>query len=160
MDWEHLFHTQNILDKHIAANHQLAPEQLMDKKILALLVEVGELANETRCFKFWSNKQQSEKSVILEEYVDGLHFILSIGLDRSFSYESGAVASSSDITEQFNRVFEQIIVLKRNPSKETYKELFDTYITLGYSLGFTEQDIMSSYDDKNKVNHQRQEQGY
>lgn len=49
--------------------------------MLALLVEIGELANETRCFKYWSNKPASEREVILEEYVDGLHFILSIGID-------------------------------------------------------------------------------
>ncbi len=62
--------------------HDLQPKKIVKKKkMLALLVEIGELANETRCFKYWSNKPASEREVILEEYVDGLHFILSIGID-------------------------------------------------------------------------------
>jgi dimeric dUTPase (all-alpha-NTP-PPase superfamily) len=41
---------------------------------------MGELANEVRCFKFWSYKLPSEEKVILEEYVDGIHFITSLAI--------------------------------------------------------------------------------
>ena len=65
-----------VLQKNMTYNRKI-----VKRKMLALLVEIGELANETRCFKYWSNKPASEREVILEEYVDGLHFILSIGID-------------------------------------------------------------------------------
>src|SRR5688500_20051556 len=51
------------------------------EKCLALLVELGELANETRCFKFRSKKPRNDDSVLLEEYVDNRHFRLSLGLE-------------------------------------------------------------------------------
>lgn len=74
MDWKKLFDMQKELDTYIETNHNVKQAELLDKKILALLVEVGELANETRCFKFWSKKKPSERDVIIEEYVDGIHF--------------------------------------------------------------------------------------
>ncbi len=86
MDWNQLLNMQNELDRHIESEHGLQNADLVDKKILALLVELGELANETRCFKFWSKKAPSEQEVILEEYVDGIHFILSLGIEIGIQF--------------------------------------------------------------------------
>ena len=84
MQLEKLFNMQQALDQHIEEKHELQHEDLFNRKVLALLVELGELANETRCFKFWSIKPSSEKSVVLEEFVDGIHFILSLGIECGF----------------------------------------------------------------------------
>ena len=84
-----LFELQRKLDQRIIVNHNLQEDFLLKKKILALQVEIGELANETRCFKYWSKKGPSEKSIILEEYVDCIHFILSIGIEKN--YETAAL---------------------------------------------------------------------
>ncbi|MBM7571968.1 dUTP diphosphatase [Aquibacillus albus] len=161
MNWEKLFRMQKQLDSYIQTTHQLESVNLFDKKVLALLVEVGELANETRCFKFWSNKAPSEQSVILEEYVDGLHFILSLGLEKEYSYNKEYISQSElSVTDVFNTVFEQIIAFKQDPSKEKFTQLFQQYISLGSVLGFSEEDIQTAYFDKNKINHERQNQGY
>lgn len=60
---------QKVLDTRIIEEHGLEGQNLFYNMILALQVEIGELANETRCFKHWSNKGPSEKEVILMEYV-------------------------------------------------------------------------------------------
>ncbi len=57
MNWELLFQSQKQLDDHIEKEKGLQGQDLLDKKILALQVELGELANEWRWFKFWSNNQ-------------------------------------------------------------------------------------------------------
>lgn len=77
MNLAKLFQLQENLDERIRKEHGLQGESLISKKVLALQVELAELANETRCFKFWSNKKASAKEIILEEYVDCLHFILT-----------------------------------------------------------------------------------
>ncbi|WP_138415404.1 dUTP diphosphatase [Aquibacillus sediminis] len=161
MNWDQLFTMQEKLDTYIETNHNLQASDLVNKKILALLVEVGELANETRCFKFWSHKDASERQVILEEYVDGLHFILSLGLESNFRYDAGPIPSSTeDVTTLFNHVFEQIIAFKQTISKETYHQMFTAYLALGNSLGFDETSVKQAYYEKNKVNHERQDKGY
>ncbi|WP_243291217.1 dUTP diphosphatase [Bacillus sp. FJAT-47783] len=157
-----LFDMQRELDKRIEMKHELQNESLIERKLLALLVEIGELANETRCFKFWSLKPPSEKKIILEEYVDGLHFLLSIGIELNMTAVNipSPEPSKEDLTTQFLMIYEDISRFKNNRSKEHYIQLFHRYLNLGVSLHFTMDDVYHAYVSKNEVNHERQNQGY
>lgn len=163
MNWETLFTMQQQLDQRIETEHGLENEDLFRKKVMALLVELGELANETRCFKFWSTKPSKEDEVILEEYVDGLHFILSLGLEKEYRY-MGQVeqqeTGEDSLTEQFHKVFGEVHLFQESPTEMHYQQLFKMFIDLGVKLGFSEQSIQDAYFQKNEVNHQRQEDGY
>ncbi|MUK86900.1 dUTPase [Ornithinibacillus sp. L9] len=161
MDWSSLFSMQKKLDSYIESNHQLENKDVFHDKYLALLVELGELANETRCFKFWSNKPRSSDSVVLEEYVDGIHFILSLGIEKGLYYHSIELENTSvSETEQFNSIFELCVKFNNNPVQENYDRLFYNYLLLGQILGFTEVDIQDAYFKKNEINYERQNQGY
>lgn len=161
MDFSQLFEIQRQLDKKILENHNLQGRKLINFKVLALQVELGELANETRCFKYWSKKASSERAVILEEYVDCLHFILSIGLEIDFTNITvkGELQEHS-LSEQFLGLFNQISLFYQTQSKQNYKILFTLFLSLGNKIGFTMDEVEDAYMDKNKVNHQRQEQNY
>ena len=161
MDWNQLLNMQNELDRHIEREHGLQDADLVDKKILALLVELGELANETRCFKFWSKKAPSEQEVILEEYVDGIHFILSLGIDIGIrSIDEPEVLEEGDPTEEFLKVYSEVNRFSEERSIENLLALFQQFLQLGRVLGFKSEDIFKSYLKKNEVNYQRQQEGY
>lgn len=161
MDIFGLYKTQEKLDNRICMEHGLAGMNLIPDKILALQVELGELANETRCFKFWSSKGPSPKGAILEEYVDCLHFILSIGLESKLT-DIGLVKvnNTNGLTGQFQNVFARIIAFQCKPTHSNYEKLFSHFLLLGNKLGFTGQEIYLAYLEKNKINHQRQDEGY
>jgi dimeric dUTPase (all-alpha-NTP-PPase superfamily) len=54
-----LFEIQAGLDAEILKNHPIQPgEDRLEKKHAALLVELGEMFNEWRAFKFWSDDQK------------------------------------------------------------------------------------------------------
>lgn len=107
---------------------------------------------------------------LLEEFVDCLHFILSIGL------ELGIIAIQEKnlnlVDERLNNItimFHQIYACASNlywskhygiPSMFDYIELFQCFIKLGEMLGFTWDQIEQAYFAKNAVNHQRQKDGY
>lgn len=161
MNLVELYKIQKELDDRIYEEHNLEGKNLIPAKILALQVELGELANETRCFKFWSNKGPSSKETILEEYVDCLHFILSIGLDNNFTnIDLGQIDNSKDLVEQFQDIYVRIVTLQYESKIDNYKKLFDNFLLLGKKLGFTKKEIYDSYIQKNKINHQRQDEGY
>lgn len=161
MDWKKLYSMQEQLDKYIQSNHDIKDRDLFQDKYLALLVELGELANETRCFKFWTTKSRSQKSTVLGEYVDGVHFILSLGIDKGFHYYSKSLHSNEKTeTEQFNDVFEACVLFKNEPSALNYDNLFTSFLLLGDKLGFSEHDIQSAYYKKNEINYERQNEGY
>ncbi|MEC1770599.1 dUTP diphosphatase [Schinkia azotoformans] len=157
-----LFELQKELDTRIEKEHGLEQADLMDKKIMALLVELGELANETRCFKFWSKKPAAARDVILEEYVDGVHFILSIGLELKLQDQVTLDPKDEyrDLVEQFQLVFASIIEFRKQLNLENYHNIFNEYIILGKLLGFSSDDIEKAYKLKNEVNHKRQNSGY
>lgn len=170
MDLKKLYKLQNALNEKINKVHNLDDEKRIYHKILSLQVELGELANETRCFKYWSLKKPSNKDIILEEFVDCLHFILSIGLELEFdflnfssleiSYDNSSVNSDLELTKAFLELFEQIILFKNDLGFESYKVLFQDLLNLAHLLGFKICEIEDAYYRKNQINHKRQEEGY
>ncbi|WP_226646447.1 dUTP diphosphatase [Mesobacillus subterraneus] len=158
-----LFKMQKALDGHIESQHNLEQEDLFDRKVLALLVEIGELANETRCFKFWSVKPASEKDIILEEFVDGVHFILSLGIECGFEELetiSQIQLNEQDATKQFLAIYEYVQKFRVSRSKQDYVHLFQSYLKLAQLLGLNEDQIEQAYIKKNEVNYERQRNGY
>ncbi len=163
MDFEKLFQMQKGLDSHIEEKHGLQDEDLLSKKILALFVELGELANETRCFKFWSVKPASERAVILEEFVDGIHFILSLGIECGFDqkpFDLEVSGSALSVTEQFLCVYERINIFQKNRGFDAYKGLLESYLQLAAIMKFNSSEIEIAYFAKNEVNYQRQQSNY
>lgn len=196
MNLSKLFETQRKLDERIVKEKGLEGQNLLAKKILALQVELGELANEHRGFKFWSNdreprtrkyltpytEQDSHLGVgaqwvnpLLEEAVDCLHFALSIGNDVGFKFpndihlEPLVEANHYNSTlEQFNALYGTIsdlnLYIGKEDSQEMNAELYEpvlfTLLALTEKLGFTWEEIVEAYFEKNKVNHERQSSGY
>lgn len=163
MQLEKLFKMQRGLDQHIEEKHGLQNEDLFDRKVLALLVELGELANETRCFKFWSVKPSSEKSVVLEEYVDGVHFILSLGIECEFQnldFILDLEPSTVSTTEQFLFIYQKVNEFKESKNEFDFKTLLQSYLQLGSLLGISYEEMEKAYFTKNEVNYQRQQNNY
>lgn len=203
-----LFELQAQLDADITAKHPAAEgEDRFGKKVLALLVELGELANEWRGFKFWSKDQQArtkelivcnecagtgdelwydryeyvrcevcngaghgnERNLLLEEYVDCLHFILSIGNDVYGGLNGAQIrevlrdAEESDETVNIESTF--IVLFSCVPGVLLgvyfeYRNVLTIFLNLGLQLGFTWEQIEQAYYSKNKENFARQERGY
>jgi dimeric dUTPase (all-alpha-NTP-PPase superfamily) len=82
-----LYDLQQELDDYIKENKKLniSKKELLVDTLLALQVEVSELANSTRAFKHWSDKESEPKERVIDEYVDVLHFFLSIGNQLNFT---------------------------------------------------------------------------
>lgn len=151
---------QAILDEKISINHNVESKDTINQRILAFLVELGELANETRSFKYWSNKQPSERSVILEEYVDGIHFLLSLTNQLNIQAVYNINENKRDLNDVFLNIYQLAGQLKENFDDENLSLLTSEYLNLGCLLGFNEKDIIKGYNQKNEKNHQRQENNY
>ena len=208
MNLSKLFKIQKQLDERIVKEKGLEGQDLLDKKILALQVELGELAQNWRGFKFWSNDQEprtkvkkvcetcggeryilisesfgfdkcsdcdgkgdfGETNPLLEEYVDCLHFILSIGLDLEIDYNKLDLletCSHLPITTIFSELMVMLpdcLLGHGKTNKESAFEMYDiclsNFIELGKMLGFTWEQVEQAYLTKNKINHERLESGY
>lgn len=151
---------QRDLDKAIMDNHGETRESTREKRILALIIEISELANETRCFKYWSYKGASPKEMLLEEFSDTLHFTLSLGLDlnrHTIEFETEAPESLTQCFIEWTKVASE---LKTDFDDETYDRCLKYLGATAHSLGFTPEEIEDAYFQKNKKNHQRQNEAY
>lgn len=180
-----MFEMQKALDERIIKEKGLEGQDLLPNLILALQVELAECANEWRGFKHWSNDREPRTCVIdkkgqtakeyyknplLEEYVDCLHFILSIG-NRLGWNDTDTIDDVvvqhliSDKGFDTAKTFSCLLSIAygfhfSNVEKRTYISLFTTFFELGNKLGFKWEQIEAAYMDKNAVNHQRQQEGY
>lgn len=158
---EELYKLQALLDKEIADNHNVTYESTHSRRLLALIIELGELANETRCFKYWSNKGPSPIEVIKDEYADGLHFLLSLGVPlkaNKFCYE--LKKNDEDLTSQFLNMYKLALSLKDNYDLSHYENAMQYYLDMALSISMNEDDVINAYKAKLKVNHVRQETNY
>jgi dimeric dUTPase (all-alpha-NTP-PPase superfamily) len=178
-----LFEIQKILDAKIIQEKNLGDMDRLPYLILALQVELGECANEWRGFKYWSKDMEprtkkvtypyvkgkefhgptiKESNPLLEEYVDCLHFILSIGLTIEIRTNAIEISDSTgeSIIVRFISLQENIIDLFNTPEEYEYEMLLNAFLGLGEMLGFTWEQIEQAYRDKNEVNHARQANGY
>lgn len=161
MNWQSLFAIQQKLDDRILMEHDLAGQDLVPQKILALQVELCELANETRCFKYWSKKPPASREIILGEYVDVVHFVLSLLIAFDVTdVDDRRRAGQVDLTAHFSYMLGLAHIITVSRSQEDLRELFAALLSLGDLLHFSEAEIEQAYLYKNSVNHQRQEQGY
>lgn len=156
-----LYELQEELDLEIAKNHSISYDSTHEKRLLALAVELGELANETRCFKFWSNKAPSAKEVIMDEYADGIHFLLSLGIPlKTEKFEYQLFENNEELTVQFHKMYSLVENLRNNYNLENYELALQYYLNIVLTLGFHAEDITNAYLSKLEVNHKRQATNY
>ena len=161
MNLDKLFKMQRELDERIIKEHGLEGQDLLPGTILALQVELGELANEWQGFKHWKVNPQP-KPKMLEEYVDCLHFVLSLGLQLKFEKYLKRIELNvyDDVTDKLILIITKVGTLRTFKMSANYVQIVEMFIGLGEMLGFTWEQIEQAYIEKNEVNHERQSDGY
>lgn len=156
MDFIRLLKIQSGLDNYIGEAKEIEIENYSLERNIALQVEFNELLNECPfIFKYWSNKE-FDRYAALEEYADTLHFLLSVGNDfgiKKYKYRAPKIRDMRLMALGINNMISRL-------RKETYAELVHHILLFGQQLGFTSEEIEDAYMEKNKVNYQRQQEGY
>ena len=155
---------QRLLDAHIL-NGRSYDEEMATKMKIARFVELGELLNDLpSLFKYWKHTAKDNRDKALFEYVDVLHFQLSllnyyrITTDKYCDYEylqffvkrMKRLHHEQDLYHML-----QLITCAQDESKAT-----SNLLKLGIMLGFTWEEIYTTYMIKNQINHARQDEGY
>lgn len=152
---------QNELDERIMLQHHETRINTQLKRVLALVVEISELANETRSFKYWSLKGPSEKDVLLEEFSDSIHFILSLGIDLG---KNSLIVECDDMDYDLSRLFlewtEASTRLIYQFDELNYMTCANYCAKVAHTLNFSEDEVIETYLKKNQKNHTRQDQAY
>lgn len=159
IDLSEILDIQKKLNKDIYETQNVSYEKTKNKLHLALMTELMELCNETRCFNYWSLKKRSTDEVILEEFADVLCFILSecifyeVDLTDVQINRYSACDDNEILTLSFIELIRLYLEIK---TKETCLSFLKSLIELGYKLGYEFSDMKQAYINKCKKNHDTQ----
>ena len=161
IDLTTLYQKQAELDQRIADNHHVSYQTTRPRRTLALLVEIGEFANATRCFKYWSNKSSEPLDVVLDEYVDGLHFFLSLGIDINTSKKTYNHTKHADnLTKQILETYRLASIFCKKQDEKSYIKAFQAFLNIPVLLKVRWSTVEKAYYKKLGENYHRQDTNY
>lgn len=131
----------------------------------AYRVELGELLQEWKQFKFWKlNKGKVNRDKMLEEWADCIHFALSLEKniigdnDDEGYYNFLSRNIEKDVKKYYNEENKIYSIIDR--CFTNFDFLLENTLALGLKLGYTLEELEQAYWRKNKINWERIEGGY
>lgn len=148
MDIANFFPNQKEVDSKIIIDSSLTDYKVLARKNLQLQIKLGQLADETKCYKYWIEEDViCDSNSIFEKYILCFRQILSIGLDKNYSDVTNVVVTPSEycLSDQFINLYIDINDLMISPSKDHFVTILEDFLSLGVSLGFTESQIVDGF---------------
>lgn len=155
MNIKKMLETQKKLDE---ANLKKAgiEEYPIEEVKTAYRVELGELLQEWKQFKFWKlSKGEIDREKLIEEWADCCHFALSLENEYKLDDEDVQSRINSKMTNEIYGIYDTI----DDCFKVDDWVLLET-ISLGLKLGFTLEELEQAYYRKNKINWDRVNSNY
>lgn len=161
MNFKNIFEMQRLLDKAIMSAHNTDKQNFIrEKRIAALLVELGEFANEYAPFKYWKKNKTVDEAKLIEEFVDGIHFFSSIAIELNASFSIDPAIINEDQSLQLVEVYKQVVKLLDDYSDKQLVKAFSLYMGLARQLSISDKQIEDFYINKNKINYERIKNNY
>lgn len=142
------------LDKLFDADYDNNSDKTMKDNILELLVEIGEFCNETRCFKYWSNKKVN-KELALEEFADCILMLLCFYNTKDISLDDNFKQFDSDIIDSFMKLYQVSSMLTTTLDADILKDTLSYLIHISELLNYTKEEIKDACLKKIKKNYSR-----
>ena len=171
--WTEMLEAQKKLDERIIQGNGLTYADLYnsDRYQHALLDELGELNHELKAKWCWWKKTQApvNREKVLEEFVDCLHFVLSwqiatVEVEPDAYYRPAEKAWNAYKRDEVTTV-PRAAAYANGITKHYYNHPHTeppvgALIRLMNGLGFNIEEVYNAYMTKNRINHERQDNGY
>lgn len=165
MNIEKLYRAQNVLDTGVSerikkTGYETNSHYCFDDRVFAFHCELMEFANEIGFFKFWKLGHKRDDLRMLDEGVDCVHFLLSIGNMKGY-HKSTREIEPFMLWEDYS-LGDMFRLLRVNnlDNVAQWTRAFELVLGILRKIGFSEDEILKQYDIKNEVNLQRQTDGY
>lgn len=157
---EEIYKETKFLDT-LFLNYGIEDLELIKLNALELLVEIGEFANETRCFKYWSKNQVGIKEKMLEEYIDCLFMILCFcnKLDIKLEEVFGEVIIKN-LVDMLLDLYDLSVSFSKTLDKEVLKKLLNQLLGIAKILEFNKEDLMEYTRKKSIIIQSRMKSDY
>ncbi len=131
------------------AKNEILNTTRINQKILSFLHDLSEVALESRCYLFWEKEEPVNHQQLLENYLEGLTMLMSIGYElRIDSIKNHTeIPENQDLYSLFFKIYQSILNVQKEYSSEDYQNTIDDYFTLGFKLGIDIDEIIDNYQN-------------
>lgn len=157
MKWnlKEIFEAQKILDNKISTAHNIDSSKIKEKQIIALLVEIGEFANEIQTFKYWKKSKNIDEVKVWEEYADIMHFIASLAIKENLDYNIDSQESEKDLNIIILNLYENISQYWIKGNKNYLKIALSFFLSISEVMNKDQKFIFAEYFKKLDINYKR-----
>jgi len=149
MNIQPLFKVQKKYNDNLPINDELTSHRLQVRKNLEFEITLGSLANETNCFNYLKKKTSPiNLTSVFNKYINCLSLALTLGMDHKYTDLIAVSMNPNDycLSDQFLNLYIDINDLIASPSMDHYLTLFEDLLSLGLTLGFSEDQIQNSFN--------------
>ena len=140
---EEVYIKNKELDKIFISKYEHIDKDMFKKNKIELLVEIAEFANETKCFKYWTNKKPN-KELVLFEYADCIIMTLCLFNYLNLELEDIEFNKIDDACDNFAYLYKLSSEFYFTDNQELLKEILFNLINLGELLNISHEEIVSS----------------
>ncbi len=148
MEIKSFFEAQIERNKQLIIDSNLSEYKVWARKYLELHTKISDLADETRCYKYWVGEDiEIDKETLFKKYLDCFGTILSIGIDKNYNSIEEIAIKPNDycLSDQFLNLFIDINDLIISTSEDHYITLIEDFLSLGITLGYSKNQISESF---------------
>lgn len=148
MNIQPMFEVQKRYNDTLAINTELNSYKLQARKHLEFEIILGDLANETICFNYlMKNTRKINMDAIFNKYINCISQVLTLGIDHKYTDLIAIPTNPNDycLSDQFLNLYIDINDLIASPSLDHYLTLFEDLLSLGLTLGFSEDQIQNHF---------------
>ena len=159
-NWNKVFEINKKLDETFMKKYLVNEPMYYEKNCLGLTVEIAELANETKCFKYWSVKKIN-RAAMLDEYADTITMILSIFTYLNIELKDIEKHSEiNDIIILLNELFNESTNLFITKDIKLAKLIFSNLLHLGDLLEISNKEKLDACYKKMNIIEERLNSNY
>lgn len=140
---EEVYQKNKELDEIFINKYSSIDKEMYKKNKIELLVEIGELANETKCFKYWTNKEPN-RELIKEEYADCIIMTLCLFNYHDIELEDVKFKRILDINDQIAYLYKIASDYYFNDNRFVLEEILFELINLASLLNISKEEIIES----------------
>ena len=145
-EYREYYQRNKQLDKMYEEKYGNNDDKIYEKNCLELIVEICELANESKCFKYWTVKS-ANRELLLEEYADCLSMLLCLfNCHNMDDINVLDIDISDDIILVFNELIRMCTMLmdKNNVDDDLLLKIFTYLLRIGKLLEISDSEILDA----------------
>lgn len=159
MDLDNIYKINKQLD--VIFNERYSNDlNYYEKNVIALIIEISEFINETKCFKYWSVKSP-KKDYVLEELADSITMCLSF--ITYFNSDLNNILGHIDTDNIFlviNKIYKDALSMMENKDVLLVKSILSNLFYLGELLNLEKDEIYDACYKKMNIIKERLNSNY